>query len=390
MLFGQFKVHMRLCCVNNIRNKKAAKVSKAHIFAVMTNLNLPKAHIRVLGLMSGTSMDGLDMCLVAFNGDPDAPEFKILSAETGPYPPPVLDMLKSMETAQGEQLIKLHLEYGKYLGIAAHDFLLSSGYQAHIVASHGHTIFHRPDLGYTFQAGHGQPIANHCKIPVVCDFRTADVFLGGQGAPLVPLADLILYKDFDACLNLGGFANITLNKNPPLAFDICPVNYVLNQHAAKLGFPYDPEGSLAAEGHVAEGLLKQLSELTYYRQMPPKSLGREWVEQHINPILAQLAPKDALALFTAHAAQQIAQALPKKGRVLITGGGAYNKYLIKLVKSYCPDTELVIPEPEIIEFKEAAVFAFLGWRKVLGKANIDGRITGSGKLHSSGVIYLPS
>ena len=242
------------------------------------------------------------------------------------------------------------------------------------------------------QIGDGQIIANEVRQKVVCDFRTQDVSLGGQGAPLVPIGDELLFSEYDYCLNLGGFANISYKQNNKrIAFDVCPVNIVLNVYAQKLGFDYDDKGSLAKSGAYLLALGEALNSLDFYKQLPPKSLGLEWVQKEIFPIIdsSKRNPIDVLRTFTEHIAWAIAKVLPKQARVLVTGGGAFNTYLLKRIKYY-KDVTLIVPEEDIINFKEALIFAFLGFLKLDNQVNCLGSVTGAVKDHSSGVIFYPN
>lgn len=340
--------------------------------------------------MSGTSLDGLDCCMVEYSGSPTRLQCNILAAETLDYSPAIIRLLKNMETCDGDALWEGHIEYGKFLGISARDFVQASGFRADLLSSHGHTIFHRPEKGYTFQAGHGQAIALWAGMPTVCDFRTADVLKGGQGAPLVPLADRILFGQYAACLNLGGFANISAhNADNAIAFDICPVNYVLNALSQRMGKPYDKDGEIARGGTIDTHLLEQLNALPFYQQQPPKSLGREWVTANITPLLSTIDTAVALRTFTHHAALQIGAALKDKESVLVTGGGTYNTTLMQEIKILAPHCQIVIPDSRIIEFKEALIFAWMGWCTVEGVHNVDGTITGSGRMHCAGSVFIP-
>ena len=184
--------------------------------------------------------------------------------------------------------MQLHSEFGRYLGSKTLEFIKRTEFKAELISSHGHTIFHQPDKGYTLQIGNGADIAAITNTLTVSDFRTGDVALGGQGAPLVPVGDELLFSDYDYCLNLGGFANISFNKNNKrIAFDICPVNFVLNHLAENHGLPYDKNGNLGRQGNVHTVLLNELNQIPYYQSTSPKSLGREWVEQEIFPVIDQ-------------------------------------------------------------------------------------------------------
>lgn len=339
--------------------------------------------------MSGTSLDGLDLVAAEFWQTAEKWEFEILSAKTISYSNDWRERLSSSPTLSGEKLIELHTNYGRFLGNETSGFILETGFQPDLIASHGHTVFHQPGLGFTFQIGNGADIAAITGITTVSDFRTGDVALGGQGAPLVPIGDKLLFSEFDFCLNLGGFANISFEKNEErIAFDICPVNIVLNSFAAKQGFEYDKGGELGRKGKVNAALLKKLNQLDFYQKQPPKSLGREWVEQVFMPILnnAEISDNDKLRTIYEHIVQQIARIATGSGKILVTGGGTFNNFLIELVSNKTSN-EIVIPTKEIVDFKEALIFAFLGVLKIGGQNNCLSSVTGAKKDSSTGVVF---
>ena len=289
----------------------------------------------VLGLMSGTSLDGLDICCVSFSED--LHRFKILAATTLPYPINWQQRLEEAFYADGETLETLDNDYGVFLGEKVLRFIEENQLDSiDLIASHGHTIFHKPDQGVTLQIGNGKKIAKLTQIPVVYDFRQPDVDLGGQGAPLVPVGDALLFGQYDACLNLGGFANISYTQNQQiLAFDICACNLVLNRLANQMGMPYDNKGAVAEGGSFNALLYKQLSKIDYYQQKAPKSLGREFVEDILWPLVEHTTPSEGLHTYTQHVAQQIGQTLKDIAvkSCLVTGGGAFNSYLIGQIQS---------------------------------------------------------
>ncbi len=343
----------------------------------------------VVGTMSGTSLDGLDLAAVEFTYNAHRWEFTVVAAETIAYTTEWEEKLKSSPTLSGEQLIELHYSYGRFTGQEIKKFLQKHALAPDLIASHGHTVFHQPEKGFTFQLGNGAPIAAETGIPTVADFRTGDVALGGQGAPLVPVGDRMLFADYESCLNLGGFANISFDQyGKRIAFDICPVNFILNDLAQKSGWPYDAGGELGRAGKVNKKLLEQLNQLAFYRQPPPKSLGREWMDDHFMPIMAAsgISLNDQLRTAYEHIAMQISDASPGTGKMLVTGGGAFNTFLIERLK-YHLKSEIVIPHAEIIQFKEAIVFAFLGLLRFLGDINCYASVTGARRDSSVGVIF---
>jgi anhydro-N-acetylmuramic acid kinase len=345
--------------------------------------------LSVIGLMSGTSLDGLDICLARFSDDSGHWNYEIEAAETVSYPEEWVKKLLRAEKTAGAELMNLHREYGNSLGECVNDFLKKhSAEKPLFVASHGHTIFHQPVAGYTFQLGDGEAIKSVCGIPVVSDFRTLDVSLGGQGAPLVPVGDALLFSQYEYCLNLGGIANISFDEDGKrIAFDICAINYVLNRLANRLGKSFDKNGRFSAAGKIIPEVLEKLNALPYYKKSPPKSIGREWIEETIFPLLPEnLKTEDLLRTFSEHAAEQISRVISGKGKLLITGGGAHNTFFIDELQKKCK-AEIVIPDSKTIDFKEALIFAFLGLLRWNNKVNTLASVTGAGRDSSGGIIF---
>lgn len=341
--------------------------------------------------MSGTSHDGLDLAHCTFEEHEDKWKYRIIKAVTIPYPESWKQRLLSLPEADAEMIKRADLDLGDYIGAAVSDFIKQGSLHAGFIASHGHTIFHDPDRKITLQIGNGERIAKHCGITLINDFRSQDVAMGGQGAPLVPLGDRLLFSEYDYCLNLGGIANISYDEDGQrIAYDICPVNMVLDQLALKSGKAYDNKGSMAASGAIIPALLDQLEALPYYSQSGPRSLGREWVLENIFPLMRkydQQGVENLLATFTEHIAIRISDTLQAKGskKMLVTGGGVYNEFLVGRMKKHA-DASIIIPGPLLIEFKEAMIFAFLGLLRLRNEVNVLGSVTGSGKDHCSGTI----
>ena len=346
--------------------------------------------------MSGTSLDGLDIAYCTFQFNKGKWSYSINAAETIKYSKEWLAKLKQAHHLSGENLMQLHSDYGEFLGKKVSGFIKKHSLKnVELVSSHGHTIFHRPELGFTFQLGNGASLASACGITTVCDFRTLDVALKGQGAPLVPIGDKLLFPEYAFCLNLGGFSNISFeDKGNRIAFDICPVNTALNYLASVKGKGFDKGGAMAKSGKVNIGLLKKLNGLAYYKNKNAKSLGREWLEKNFLPLLdsSSISTEDKLATVTEHIAYQIAQVVlnsNKKGNMLISGGGANNSFLISILKEKLPKHRIVIPSRALINFKEALVFAFLGVLKMENKINTLKSVTGALTDSSGGVIFIP-
>ena len=342
----------------------------------------------VIGLMSGTSLDGLDIAYVRFN-TANLIDFEIIKEETISYSTDWYDKLKNAYEMTADQLMHLDAAYGQFLGKQVNEFIKRHNIQSvDLIASHGQTIFHRPEWGYTTQIGSGAHINAITGIKTICDFRRQDVALGGQGAPLVPIGDRLLFSSFDFCINIGGFANVSFEKNGQgLAFDICPANIVLNHYVNKIGLKYDNKGQLAATGKINPDLLLELNALPEYDETLPKSFGWEMVINKIIPIIDrfQLKIADILKTYVEHIAIQTGRQTGK-GKILITGGGAFNDYLIDRIKAYTTGT-VVLPNATLINYKEALIFALLGLLKDMGQVNILASVTGSKQDHSSGIIF---
>jgi len=351
-----------------------------------------KTH-HIIGIMSGTSLDGVDLAFCEFEETSRGYSFTLGACETVSYPETWLTILKSLPGSSAIEYAETHTAYGKYLGRLVSDFIKRNQVSADFVASHGHTIFHNPAKNYTSQIGEGAALAAECCLPVVCDFRTGDVAAGGQGAPLVPIGDHFLFGEFDYCLNLGGFANISMQANGKrIAFDVSPANIILNHIAAQKGRLFDKNGEMASSGTVNTELLQTLNSLGYYHLQPPKSLGREWAEKEVIPMLTyyNISPEDAACTFCEHIAIQIAAYIindPDK-QMLITGGGAFNTYLLSRLETNT-GIKLIVPDHKTVNYKEALVFAFLGLLRMQTKPNSLASVTGASHDVSGGAVYLP-
>ena len=347
----------------------------------------------VIGVMSGTSLDGVDIAYCEFHKTGDEWSFAIINAETLRYEPHWKNILSGLENKSALEFARIHMEYGHYIGKAVKEFINRNVLEIDFVCSHGHTIFHQPENKLTVQIGSGAAIAAECRLPVVCDFRSVDVALGGQGAFLVPIGDKLLFHQYDFCLNLGGFANISFEeKRERTAFDICPVNIVLNALASQAGKEYDSNGEMAQSGVLNEQLLMELNELNFYSKTPPKSLGKEWVLRFINPLLEKysIPLNDKIRTVTEHVAMQISAVLKKSAEknMLITGGGAYNQFLIQRIRDLS-SMEIKLPADEVIDNKEALIFAFLGVLRMRKQINCLSSVTGAESDNVGGAVYRP-
>lgn len=352
---------------------------------------MEKVDYTILGVMSGTSLDGVDLAVVQFSVDNET-KFDIIAASTIPYSFDWKEKLQKAAYLSAYDFLKLHKEYGRYIGMSVNHFLKTNLCSVDFIASHGHTIFHEPQHRFNFQLGDGAFIAATTGITTISDFRTLDIAFGGQGAPLVPIGDELLFGEYDYCLNIGGIANISFRQGERrVAYDICPANMVLNEMAQKAGVDYDDKGNMASKGMVQNELLQQLNQLDYYAKPFPKSLGREWVEQYFWPLVyaKNYSVEDFLATLCEHMAIQIGNSIFGSGKLLITGGGACNDFLIRRIEAHA-QAKIVIPDALIVHYKEALIFSFLGYLRIRHQANSLASVTGSPVDVCSGVVHWVS
>lgn len=348
--------------------------------------------IKIIGLMSGTSLDGLDICYTKFSYDKESGKwnYTILAAEDEQYPEELKHQLATAQSMTAEEYALLNSDYGLYLGRRVKAFIERTGASPRYIASHGHTIFHQPSKRFTTQIGSGAGIAAESGVDTICDFRTVDVALGGQGAPLVPVGDRNLFSEYSYCLNLGGFSNISSDgaNGNRVAYDISPVNYVLNHYTRQIGLDYDKDGEIARSGNVNSALLERLNNLSFYSQMGPKSLGREWVEGEVIPLIdaSAVSMEDKLATFCEHVAVQISKHI-SGGSVLLTGGGAFNRYLVERMQANAPQCKYFVPDARTVNFKEALIFAFLGALWSADMPNCLSSVTGAKYDNIGGALY---
>lgn len=346
-----------------------------------------------LGLMSGTSLDGLDMALCQFSSDGNKWRYSVKKCITINYNDLLKERLKNADQLKSLELVQLDRDFAAFMADNVNHFLAESELKPDFIASHGQTVFHQPDKGITLQIGSGAVIAARTGIPTVCDFRTTDVALGGQGAPLVPIGDKLLFNNYAACLNLGGFCNISYDyDNQRVAFDIAPCNMLLNTLALRLGKPYDKNGSSARDGFMVDALMAKLNALPYYAQIGAKSLGKEWFDTEVLPLLdvPGTITEDLLRTSVEHIAIQIGKVLTDNhiASVLVTGGGAKNSYLMDRIRWHAPETMVVIPDDATVDFKEAIIFAFLGLMRLQGENNCLSAVTGAVRDNIGGAVYL--
>ena len=352
---------------------------------------MKKKTYNIIGLMSGTSLDGLDICYTqySYNG---MWSFKIIKAITIPYSTKWVSILKALIDKSRSEIDSIDRDFTKLLSKLVLEFVSKHKITTiDAISSHGHTAIHKPEKGLTFQIGNLKILAELTNYTCVCDFRTQDVDLGGQGAPLVPIGDKLLFDKYDFCINLGGFSNISIsNSNNLIAFDICPLNIVFNYYSKKLGHNYDHLGSLASNGQIIKPLLKKLNSLSYYYIFGPKSLGLEWVVKNFHEKINNYdySIKDILRTLVEHAVIQISKILDQygNGQVLLSGGGVKNTFFIDRLRHHS-NSKFIIPSKSIIDYKEALIFGFLGVLKLRNEINCMKSVTGASKNHSTGKIY---
>ena len=349
---------------------------------------------KVTGLMSGTSLDGVDIAHCLFKKEANAWSYRIEKADTIRYPREWMEQLRHAHSLNGEALIDLDHRYGKYLGKITASFLSKNKIKPDFVASHGHTVFHQPGKGFTYQLGNGNALYAVTGVPVVYDFRSLDVIRGGEGAPLVPAGDKFLFGEYEVCLNLGGIANLSMDiRKKRIAFDICFVNMGLNYLAAKAGKAFDKNGAMAAEGEINTRLLKALNKVYYALRGKRPSLGREIFEKRIMFLLdnEDISLADRLRTLTESSSREIVDAIResklKRPKVLCCGGGTFNSFLVsRMLELGNDDMTFIIPDDEVVKFKEAMVFAFLGLLRVRDEVNCLKSVTGAPVDSSGGVL----
>jgi anhydro-N-acetylmuramic acid kinase len=357
---------------------------------------------RAIGLMSGSSLDGLDIAFVEFHEQAGKWSYSILEAECYAYTEEWVSQLKNAVQLNGRDYQLLHSRYGHYTGELVNQFIEKHQlhYKVALIASHGHTSFHMPAQKMTGQLGDGAAIAATTGLPVVSDLRAMDVALGGQGAPIVPIGERLLLPGYNYFLNIGGITNVSINTDPYLAFDICPANRVLNMLANEAGLPFDKNGAMAATGTVDQQLLDKLNGLDYYRQPAPKSLANDFGTDIVYPLIKEsgVALNNALRTYVEQIAFQIGESLSvsqndqpstTNPQLLVTGGGALNSFLIERVKYYLENKhiDLVVPETNLVNYKEALIMAFIGVLRWRQENNVLSSVTGASRDSIGGALW---
>ena len=342
----------------------------------------------IIGIMSGTSLDGLDLVACNFSQDQNSTLYQITAKQAINFPSHLHELLANCRNLDGLSLAKLDKHLGHFIGQSVKDFISKYDIKADYISSHGHTVFHQPEEGLTLQIGSGAEIYANSGIPTINDFRTVDVALKGQGAPLVPIGDQLLFSEYDYCLNLGGIANVSYDdQGKRTAFDISACNILLNRLSKEKGMEFDKGGMLGKSGKLNKDLFDQLNSCDYFSIKGPKTLGIEWIEEKQFPLLdnSSISIEDKLCSVYHHIAFQIAPFL-KSEKVLITGGGAHNSFLIELMEHYS-DKQFPKASDDLIDFKEAIIFAFLGYLRSSLTNNCLSSVTGAISDNIGGAIY---
>lgn len=358
--------------------------------------------IKIIGVMSGSSLDGLDVAECIFTWKDGLLDWKFGALETIPIEEKWAVRLKALPSQSAYDFVRTNVYFGHYMGEAIKGFIDRNDLSPDYIALHGHTIFHEPDKNLTVQIGDPSAVAAFTKCAVIHDFRSLDIALGGQGAPVAPIVDRDLLKGYSFYLNLGGIANISADVGGRfVAFDICPLNQVLNAFANKLGLPYDDNGEKARAGKVDEDFLFAANEIPFYKEPYPKSLGNNWIQKQVIPFFLTLESswEDKLATAVEMMAQQIKNSVfkvieeegmqDKTYTVLVTGGGAFNGFLIERMRSLCGNQiSFIIPDENIIHYKEALLMAYMGLLRVKRKPNCLKTVTGARVDNVGGGLYF--
>jgi len=345
--------------------------------------------------MSGSSMDGLDMVYCTLTDRAGSWSYEIIETACQEFPEDWKMKLQKITSLSAKELLLAHTAFGKWMGEAIESFITDKKleHKVHFVASHGHTVFHEPQDGMSFQLGDGAAIAAKLSLPVISDLRNMDVALGGQGAPIVPIGEELLWPDYDCFLNIGGIANLTKKDDDEyLAYDICAANRVMNALCEPLGFEYDAEGKLARSGNLNPPLLSSLNALDYYKKEGPKSLANEFGLETVLPIIEEsdASTEDKLHTYAHHIAEQIDVQLNGQTKLLVTGGGALNAFVVELLKERLSkkSVEVVVPERELIDYKEALVMALIGALRWREENNTKASVTGALRDAVGGALWM--
>lgn len=351
--------------------------------------------------MSGSSLDGLDVCYTYLEESRGVWKFDIQYAECIGYSEEWTEKLAHAQHMDAGNFFKLHTAYGKYIAELVNDFIIRHSIQHRVdfIATHGHTVYHDPVHQTSFQMGDGATIAAITGLPVISDLRAMDVALGGQGAPIVPIGDKLLFSDFDYWLNIGGIVNITVRDKEQIhAFDVCTGNQALNTLAKNEGKDFDEDGNMARAGKLLVAVLGQLNDQDYFRKPAPKSLSNDAAMELVFPVLME-SPHlnaDLLRTMVQHIAEQVVEVVKhyphEKGfaKMLVTGGGAFNNFLIETLQQVLQPLQVnvVVPYEQVVKFKEALVMALIGALRWREETNVLSSVTGASRDSISGALWM--
>lgn len=351
--------------------------------------------VRILGVMSGSSLDGLDLAVCRFWMEREDLHYSLEHTDTIAFSDPLVDALGSAYDSSGSAIFRVEQLFTSECAELIQRFISESDLKVDIIGFHGHTVFHEPQDGFTVQIGDGHQLSQKLSIDVIGDFRSKDVALGGQGAPLAPIVEKHLFKDYRLFLNLGGIANISIHNNDQIiAFDITACNQALNYLSQHLGEEYDDKGKLARSGSLKNDLLSQLSQIPYLSDCAPKSLSNTWVKNEFIPMLKkdQGSINDQLNTVVEHIAIETANAIPDhstQGELLVTGGGAHNDYLIERMDYHLrpKGVKCARPSEKLINYKEAILMSLMAYLRIMEQPNCLASVTGASRDSSTGIIY---
>jgi anhydro-N-acetylmuramic acid kinase len=366
------------------------------------NDDLNMLNYNILGLMSGSSLDGVDLVIVEFKSEEDKViDWKLLATHHDAFDGPWKKRLESAPRLNSMELSRLHTDVGILFGEMCSRLIEATGIQPDYIASHGHTVFHAPEDGFSVQIGSPSHIAARSGVPVISDFRSNDIAHGGQGAPLAPVVEKYLFTGYGFYLNLGGIANLSAHTGEKIkAWDICPCNQLLNYLAAKKGLSYDNKGEFARQGSISPTLMEKLTGLISLPLNKPFSLDNTFISNSFVPILqaSDLIIEDKLRTIVDYISEcikiQIAHSIQDANlnpTLLLTGGGAHNLFLVEEIRNKLKPiiVDMHIPDDDIIDFKEAVLMALCGLLRVVETPNALASVTGAYEDTINGGIYLP-
>lgn len=360
----------------------------------------------ILGVMSGSSMDGLDLAFIRLNTEVGKPgllsaSYELLHGATMPIPEELLNQLKYSSKLDALSLLTLDQDFGSWAGKAIDTAIKQTSFSPSLIGFHGHTVFHFPDRKVSFQLGHGAVLSAYTQLPVVTDFRSQDMALGGQGAPMVSIAEKWLWPDYSGFLNLGGICNITLKKTKEAyeSADIWVCNQILNHLAREVGHSYDDRGLIAAKGLPIDELIEALLLAEWFEKKAPKSLDNSYLYEEVIPLFNKYRDYSTgdklhsavivIAKAIANHVNAVYHSEAIQGGIMLTGGGALNDFLVEKIRAELT-CDIFLPDLETIQFKEAIMVAFAGWLRWRGLPNFIKEATGAKSDAIGGVLHIPA